>query len=227
MRNKIFVILFLAVLAVAMVPTAQAGLVTCRTGNGCLNGNDSYDWTKNYGAPFSNIPNNSVATSNGGVKVTVNFAGGGAGQRRDQGNGWGGNFTNGDELLWTNSPGQGPLNFMNFGTTLTGIGANIQADFFGAFTAQLCDSNGMCVQENGNSDPNGDGSAIFIGLTDANGFTSATFSVLTCALDCNDFAINQLDIVTGGTGVPEPGTILMLGSGLLGAVAYGRRRLGL
>ena len=34
-------------------------------------------------------------------------------------------------------------------------------------------------------------------------------------------------VATRGGGTPEPGTILLLGSGLLGAIGYGRRRLGL
>lgn len=222
MNKKSLAVLSLAVMAIAVAPAAQAGLVTCRTGVGCLNGTDHYDWTTNYGVVGNPIANNSGATSVGGVTTTVNFTGGGAGQRRDQGGGWNGNFTPGDELLWT-QPGNGPLNFLSFSKTLTGIGAQIQSDHYGAFTAQLCDSNGMCVSENGNSNANGDGSAIFIGLTDAAGFTSATFSLTACPADCADFAINQMDILT--TTVPEPGSMLLLGSGLLAAVGVVRRKM--
>jgi hypothetical protein len=221
MDRKSLVVLSVALLAVAIVPAAQAGLVTCRTGSGCLNGNDSYDWTTNYGLSGNPIPNNSTATSNGGVTATVNFSTGGNGERLDQSTSWNGNFTPGDELLWTMN--NGPLNFINFSHTLFGLGANFQPNSFGNFTAQLCDSNGMCVSENGVSTSNGDGSAIFIGLTDSAGFTSATFSLTACPFNCADFAINQLDIVK--TVIPEPSSLVLLGSGLLGAVGMIRRKL--
>jgi hypothetical protein len=223
-KLQVFVVLCLAVLAVGIVPVAQAGLVTCRTGAGCLNGNDYYDWTKSYGPPRTSVPPMSMAMSQVNMTMAMvmfdNMMGNG--MREDQGNGWNGNFNPGDSLLWTNN--QGPLTFM-FSHSLWGIGANIQPNFDGMYMPMLCDNNGMCVMEMGNSNSNGDGSAVFLGLNDPMGFTSVTFSLMPmmCGNACNDFAINQMDIQT----TPEPGTMMLLGSGLISVVAYGRRRLGL
>ena len=238
-RKGLMVVLALAAFAVSVGSVAEATPVTCRTGLGCLNGTDFFDWTTNYGPPFSLIPNNSTATSTLGVQVTVNFALGGDGQRRDQTTGgWGGNFTPGDELLRTEfggGPGEGPLNLNGFSQTLSGIGANIEGDAGGDFTAliQVFDSSRNLIDsfsENGTANSNGDGSAIFIGLSNVPGIAFVTFSVPSCSggnqADCPDLVINQLDIVTGAVApvaAPVPGTLLLLASGLV-MLGYLRRR---
>src|SRR5690349_9154939 len=201
-RQKPMLILGLLAAAVLLTtaPLATASGVTCREGGPqCLNASDHYDWTQNFGPPFTTIPNNSFAYSFFfGETAVVSFAQGGDGERVDQGNGWNGNFRNGDELLWTNSPGQGPLTFTFECCGVRGVGANIQTDFFGPFTAliQGFSFSGALIDsfsEDGYS--NGDGSAIFIGLNDRNitDIQSVTFSITSCMADCNDFAINQLD----------------------------------
>lgn len=178
----------------------------------------------------TNVSQGTGFTSTGGVGGSIAFAGGGPGQIREQDpsncNDWAGNFAAGDNLLWTNSPGQGPLT-LSFNKGLSIVGAQIQTDYFGAFTAMVCDNFGDCFSENGNSTSNGDNSAIFIGLQDLTGanLTSLTFSVTSCAFDCADFSINQLSLQSGGAPVPEPGAFVLLGSGLLGLGGWLRRRL--
>lgn len=212
-------LLLVAAFVLVALTLAQAdSLVITRP----TNGTDSVDWSQ-LGPSMTPINNPFSFTTANSVSGTGSFAGGGQGQVRQQGNGWNGNFSPNDFLVWTNSPGQGPLT-LTFSQGYSQVGAQIQADFFGAFVAQICDNgNGQCFSEAGNSNPNGDGSAIYLGIAGSN-ISSVTFSVLSCTQDCADFAINQMTLGGGMTTVPEPSSLLLMGSGLLGLVGVVRRR---
>lgn len=197
------------VLAIAVVATgfAQPTLVTSRA---ALGANDFVDWS-GFGGTNTTVPSGSNINSNLGGTVTVTNPSGNF-ERRNQNNGWAGNFAPGDPLLWTQNT-VGPM-VISFGSPVSGAGAQIQRDSFGGFTATIDvfdAGNNLLASFNlaGSSTSAGDNSAIFLGAVDA----SPTISRIEYSVDggTQDFAINQLDI--GGQQVP---TMSHMGLVLLG-----------
>jgi PEP-CTERM motif len=210
------------------------------------------NWSQ-YGAPGSLVANPSMFVGSTGMTGLIGFQGGGNGKavaakgisgispiitglgpdvtgQAISGDDWFGNFAPDESLLWTNSPGQGPLTIL-FDQGVPGAGTQIQADFYGPFTVEMTayDLNLNVLgsfREDGVSNNMGDGSAIFLGVTDSTADIGAiSYSLVSCNGDCADFAINDLVIGPAASPTPEPGTLALLGTGIVGLSGYLRRRL--
>lgn len=196
---------------------------------------DSVDWCANYGCsntPFT-IPSPSPWTSSGGITGLV----GNVGTLEpsyvyQQGTSWAGNFASGMGVIY-NGVSQGNTEAdiaATFGVGVYGAGAYIQADAFGPFTATvtLFDINFQSLgsfSTAGTSDSN-PGTALFIGayITTADVY-AAEFSVVDVNGE-NTVAIGTLKLMTNpNVGVPEPGTLLLLGPSALGLFGAIRRRM--
>ncbi len=163
-------------------------------------GSDSVDWSQ-LGGVYADIPQTFNFTTANSVAGTGVLAGG-DGSVRFENDGWGGNFAVGDPLVYTQ--GYGPLT-LTFASGYTQIGAQIQGNYYGGFTAEICDSV-SCFTEDGTSNGNNDGSAIYIGISSATPITSVTFSLSDAPYgSTGDFAIDGLTLGAAHAGAFEPG----------------------
>src|ERR1017187_3669110 len=144
----------LVVLLVGAMAAHADNLITTRPV-----GTDSVDWSQ-LGSSGTSIPNPFSFLTANSASGTGTYATG-TGTVNQQGSGWSGDFASGDMLNWLQDHG---LVTLNSADGYTQIGAQIQADFFNGFTAQICDVNG-CFTEDGTSNSNGDNSAIYIGVS--------------------------------------------------------------
>jgi hypothetical protein len=189
---------------------------------GALGADDFIDWGTLGGSGTTVASPFNIPTDNG-LNVNVSKTPGGLFERRNQGSGWNGNFANGDRLLWTQHT-TGPI-VLDFANPVKGAGTQIQANFFGNFLGSIeaFDSANMSLGSfslPGISNSNGDNSAIFLGVI------SDSFNIKKLVFNADhsqffdDFAINRVDVVA----TPEPGTMALLGTGVVGLIARRRRR---
>jgi hypothetical protein len=111
-------------------------------------------------------------------------------------------------------------------------GVEIQADAPGAFTAQVQAFDGAMLLGTETLASDAAGDPIFIGGQDTTAdITSLVFDLTACTpaggCDLHDFAVDTLLSINPGATpppAPEPGTLALLGSSLLGFAALRRRR---
>lgn len=188
-----------------------------------LGANGLLDWGT-LGAVNSLVANPTAGIAIGGlstVTATLSKQSAGPFERRNQGLGWGGNFDNGDRLIWTKD-GSGFLR-IEFSSAVQAVGANINVNNFGSFRGVLRIFDGATLLQSFVRDGSvtfaGDGSALFLGATAAS-ITAVEFGIGTA----ETFAINQLSVLAPETVVPEPSTYVLMATGLAFVGGIARRR---
>ena len=221
MKRSVFALALAVGLGIATA--ASAAPIIGVTSQSALGANDSVNWSQ-LGTTRTNLTGPSVWVSNNGNSGSVGLAYAGSPLHiLQQGNGWNGNFATGESLVFNKDDGESI--FLHTSTAMRGVGAQIQADQFGPFSATITAFNSYgyvlgTFTEDGNSTASGDGSAIFIGLSDSSMDISAVEFSVSSYSGYNNLAIGSLSLCSA----PEPGSLFLLGSGLAGALAALRLR---
>jgi hypothetical protein len=221
-------ILLLAIAVFSFSSIARADGFTVFSTRADQNPTDIIDWNQLGPSGTSLTTPQLVSTFNGNPALVGNF-GLTNFNRVDEGNGWIGNFDFGSALVWTGfgggTGGPGPF-AMVLSVPVGSFGFDIQTNTYGAFnaTVQAYDALGNLLFSDtlgGVSTNLENGSALFFSLGDT---TGVNISQIVISTDLgNDFAIDNPSF-TYTTAVPEPSSVLLLGSGLLGLVGIRRRK---